>query len=225
MLPDCRGADSMLVELEWPKACAQLGHRARDQDSMLAAAEGCWARHAQRRTTEGGSLVCRVMHASSQFSCRAHPCTDKRIQAEQVPWVDMPGHLLTGVCRGMASHALTRHQQCICSLASPQVKLRSAAIKGQRQAQVCVWGYLMSTDAGWAAHPSQAFCPAAERCGGRKCAPACWAPCAQREMNMSQHAAHARWHALTVEDLWSKLAVQESMGELVHRISRGQLIP
>ena len=88
-------------------------------------------------------------------------------------------------------------------------------MKEQRQAQLPVQGLLMSSHAVSASHPSQAFCPAAERCGGRKCAPACWAPCAQSEMNMNWQAAHDRWHALSAEDLGSELAVQEIKGELI----------
>ena len=51
------------------------------------------------------------------------PVMIKAKQAEQVDWVSLAGHMLTGIGRGMAYKALPWHQQRICSLTSLQLRL------------------------------------------------------------------------------------------------------
>ena len=132
MLPGCCGADDLFLELERPSPCAQCSQRPGTRTA-------CWLQQgvaeadmpsAEPQRTAVSSTCDGARAPTSQISCRAlltgHSCKGRRMQAEQVPWGSSLGHLLTGVCRGMASCALPRHQQRICSLAPPQSGPRSS---------------------------------------------------------------------------------------------------
>ena len=72
-----------------------------------------------------------VMHTTSQISCRAlsraHPFSKRKCSLDRSAWVNLPGHLLTGICKGLANNAPRRHKLRICSLPSPNQALSQAA--------------------------------------------------------------------------------------------------